>query len=98
MDIPEDLLELLQLQNPAALAQESGGRFPLAELDDALRTGQASADLVTWLELWRERRLGDEADELQAAAALGTRPASATGSRMDSPPLGDAKNYEQGPA
>jgi hypothetical protein len=98
MTIPQDLLELLEMQNPAALAEDAGGKFPLVEIDEALRTGEASSDLVAWLERWREVQFGDEDDEPAAAAAMATERAGATPSRLDAPPGTDPKNYEQGPA
>lgn len=97
MIIPQDLLELLRLQDPSALAGDAGGRFPLGELDEALRSGEGSADLVAWLERWREVYLRDEDREEVPYPAAATHRDAATGTRMDAPPGGDAKNYEQGP-
>jgi hypothetical protein len=98
MQIPKDLLELLEMQNPAALAQDAQGRFPLAEIDEAIRDGAGSIDLVEWFRHWREVRLRDATDERAAASELALQGARAKGTRMDAPPLGDVKNYEQGPA
>lgn len=97
MQVPEDLLALVEMQNPAALAEEAQGRFPLAEIEDAIRQGEGSIDLVAWLQAWRERHLGQAKDERVAASELAIASSGAKGTRMDAPPLGDPKNYEQGP-
>lgn len=82
------------------LTADSEGVFPLAELNEAARTGDASSDLVLWLEGHRERSVAGE-DAVTDSALLARKPATYNGgphgSRMDGPPFSDLKNYEQGP-
>lgn len=83
------------------LEQDSEGIFPLAELNEAARTGEGSSDLVQWLGDHRERSMqGEDAvsdGELLAKKAP-TYNGGPHGTRMDGPPDSDLKNYEQGTA
>jgi hypothetical protein len=105
MTIPPELLEYLHASDLTELAEDAEGHFPFAELEDAVRSGEASMDLVDWLHGRYERFL--RTDGLQEEVAVGPVPAfrqraeihahHPAGTRMDRPPMGDEKNYEQGP-
>jgi hypothetical protein len=89
MTLSTETLDHLRACDLTSLARESEGRFPLAELEEASRSGEGAADLVAWLEYQRGLFL--------AGSSRATRDDRSHGSRSDAPPIRDAKNYEQGP-
>lgn len=99
MRIASTTLEHLHACDPDVLARECEGIFPLAELNEAARTGEASSDLAGWLEAHRERSMAGEdavTDEVLLAKKSATYNGGPHGTRMDAPPDIDPKNYEQG--
>jgi hypothetical protein len=100
MRIAPAILDHLHACDLDTLATESEGVSPLAEFSEAARTGDASSDLVDWLQGHRERSMEGE-DGVTDEALLAKKPATYNGgphgSRMDGPPFSDLKNYEQGP-
>lgn len=99
MTIPPELLDHLHASDLTLIAEEAEGHFGYAELEDAVRSGEASMDLLDWLQARRERLLRAEAVAIGPVPGLHHAKAHhhPAGTRMDRPPMGDEKNYEQGP-
>ncbi|QJE98899.1 hypothetical protein [Luteolibacter luteus] len=75
--------------------------FPLSELNEAARTGEAASDLNAWLERHRAQSTSGEnavTDESLLARKPATYSSGPHGTRGDGPPDIDLKNYEQGTA
>lgn len=99
MRIASPTLDHLRASNLDTLMTESEGRFPLSELSDASRSGEASSDLVEWLETHREQSIsGQDAitDEALLSKKSPTYNGGPHGTRMDGPPEIDLKNYQHG--
>ncbi len=97
MRLPAPVLDRLRTSDLDKLESESQGSFPLSELKDAARSGEASLDLEEWLvsHLHPERQAGELPDEV-APAENPDHP------RQEGVPgigeRADEKNYEDGPA
>jgi hypothetical protein len=98
MTLPPELQDYLHACDLTDLAARAEGHFPFAELEEATRSGEASSDLVDWLQVEYQRSLEFEEWSGQSppphARSHARHPA---GTRMDRPPMGDEKNYQQGP-
>jgi hypothetical protein len=77
------------------LAKECDGHFSLAELEEAARSGEAAADLGSWLGRYRQAALAaeEEGTSVVPAPPSNNRP----GSPQDAPSMGMEKAYQQGP-
>ena len=96
MRLPASVLDRLRTSDLDKLESESQGSFPLSELNDAARSGEASLDLEEWLvsHLHPEREAGelpDEAAPVEAQDQPRQRGVPGIGDRADE------KNYEDGP-
>lgn len=94
MNLAPQILEYLRASDRGMLAKECDGHFSLAELEDAARTGEVSADLENWLGRYRQAALTAPAGVpvVSSVPPSGNRP----GSLQDAPSMGMEKAYQQG--
>lgn len=92
MRLPAPVLDRLRTSDLDKLESESQGSFPLSELKDAARSGEASLDLEEWLvaHLNPERDAGGVSDP-EAPDPPRQEGVPGIGDRADE------KNYEDGP-
>lgn len=93
MNLTTPILEYLRASDRGMLAKECDGHFPLAELEDAARKGEVSADLENWLRHYRQATFAAEGRRVIPAVPSDKRP----GSPQDAPSMGMEKAYQQGP-
>jgi hypothetical protein len=95
MNLSTQILDYLRASDRGMLAKECDGHFSLAELEDAARTGEVSADLEDWLGRHRQAALaaGEEGRPVIPPVPFDNRP----GSPQDAPSMGMEKAYQQGP-
>lgn len=94
MNLAPSILDYLRASDRGMLAKECDGHFSLAELEDAARTGEVSADLEEWLGRYRQLAMEVPAGTpvISSVPASGNRP----GSLQDAPSMGMEKAYQQG--
>ena len=94
MNLSTPILDYLRASDRGMLAKECDGHFSLAELEDAARSGEVSADLEDWLSRYRQAVLAAPAG---APVVRSVHSDNRPGSPQDSPSMGMEKAYQQGP-
>ena len=92
MTLPPEILEHLRACDHHVLARECDDRFPVAELEEAARSGVASLDLEEWLVRHRQVAMSDPEHHPETYGQQAPSSGKEAAARVTE------KNYEDGPA